>query len=250
MDGGMVTVDSGEPVLVTLVGLVFLAAVLSLDDTSLAQTWLCQPLPAGILAGIVSGDTGTGLAVGLPLQLLIVSDLPVGHTHIGEHVSAVVACVGAVILTGHRLVPTLHGEINAETGLLGWIILAAVLFHLAGRWIINLEHKFHLTWMLEGSWSLRDGTLERFEKIQLRCLVITSFRGMVLFILWLTLLVIAWIPLFNRLPHRIVGGLSHLPWLVPAIAVGVLCERYGLRNCWHYVFGGSVLAYGVIRLLG
>ena len=53
----------------SLVGwLALLAGCLALDETALAQTWLSQPLPAAILAGLVCGEPMAGLALGLPLQ--------------------------------------------------------------------------------------------------------------------------------------------------------------------------------------
>ena len=232
--------------LLVLAGLAVLSALLSLDDTSLAQTWLSQPLPAGILAGVLCGDPGAGLALGLPFQLLTVGNLPMGQTLGGEQVSAMVAGVGSVVLTGRHLTSLLQGAGSTQGGLLGWILLGAVFCSLAGRWALAFERRAHFLWMLEGYRSLRDGTMGRFERIHVRCLMATAFRGVVLFAVWLTLLAGVWLPLYDQLPVRLMLACSYLPLLVPALAVGILIDRYGLRNCWPFRAGGFVVALGLV----
>lgn len=79
-----------------------LAGCLALDETAAAQTWLSQPLPAALLAGAVAGDPALGLAVGLPLQLALTMNLPVGQTITGDVSGAAVAVVGAAAVGGSR----------------------------------------------------------------------------------------------------------------------------------------------------
>ncbi len=62
--------------LFSLAALGLLAACLAVDDVSWAQTWFSQPLVAALLTGFFCGNPLTGLAIGLPLQLVLAGNLP------------------------------------------------------------------------------------------------------------------------------------------------------------------------------
>jgi hypothetical protein len=235
----------------TVLALGGLSALLTLDDTSFAQTWFSQPLPAGILAGFVVGEPLAGVAVGLPFQLVALGNLPVGQTFTGEKVSATVAGVGGAVLAGYRpVVPTgLPGPDGAQ-GELGWLLLGVGLFSLAGNWVVRAERRAHFLWMLEGHRGLRDGRLIRFDLIQGRCLAATALRGLGLGLLWLMVTVFLWVPLGDRLPDRVLAALAWLPLLSVPIALGILVDRYGLRACWRCLSLGALASLLVFLVLG
>ena len=87
-----------DPSVPALLSLGLMAGLLALDDTALAQTWFGQPLPAAVLTGYLFGDPVTGLAVGLPLQLVLSGNLPVGQTFTGDPTSAAISAVGGTLL--------------------------------------------------------------------------------------------------------------------------------------------------------
>jgi mannose/fructose/N-acetylgalactosamine-specific phosphotransferase system component IIC len=240
---------SGDVSWVSVFALALLAGILSLDETSLAQTWLCQPLPAGVLAGAVCGDLGMGLAVGLPFQLISIGNLPVGQTFTGERISSVVAGVGAAALLGQPLPIIGRAGMAAQASALGWILLAVVLISLLGNQIVQLERRMHFLWMLEGHRGLRDGDVRRFDRLQVRCLAATGLRGAVLTWLWLVVMIAFWMPMYERLPDRLVSALAYLPLMAPPIAIGVLIDRYGARACWRWVTGGLILTFVILKYL-
>jgi mannose/fructose/N-acetylgalactosamine-specific phosphotransferase system component IIC len=229
--------------------LALLAAVLSLDDTAFAQTWLGQPLPAGLLAGAVCGDPLTGLAVGLPFQLVTLGNLPVGQTFTGEKVAAVVAGVGGAILTGHALPPPAATVSGSAAGELGWVLAGVCLFSLAGHRVVKVERATHFRWMLEGHRTLWDGRTGRFEGLIGRCLAATALRGLLLCLLWLLLMVAFWMPLYALLPPRLVRALALLPLLAPPLAVAALGDLYGWGRAWRWIGGGLVTAAFAARWL-
>jgi len=210
--------------------LALLGAALALDETAFAQTWFSQPLPAAILAGLVCGDPVTGLALGLPAQLVSLGNLPIGQTLVGERTSPVVAAVGAAALAGHRLPVLFQGGSGAEAGRLGWLLLAVVGVSLLGRWVIRAERQLHFRWMTAGLRSLRDGRLERLERAQRLCLAATALRGAAGALLWLGVFRLAWLPAFERLPTATKAALAVLPLLTGPLAVAALLELYGTRS--------------------
>lgn len=226
--------------------LAVLAVALALDDTAVGQTWLSQPLPAGILAGLACGDLGAGLGVGLPLQLLLVGYLPVGQTFVGEPVSAVLA--GVTALAWARAAPGGSGLLPPAT-LAGWTVVAVAMLSLAGHWVIRMERRLHFLWMLAGHRSLRDGNDRRIERLHLRCLAVTALRGLVLTTVWLVLLRLLWLPAAARLPDALAAVLPLVPWLAPGLAIGTLIDRYGLRTSGPWLAAGALAAFMVAFLV-
>lgn len=224
----------------TVGSLALLGVLLSLDDTAFAQTWLSQPLPAGLLAGAACGDPLAGVAVGLPFQLITLGNLPVGQSFTGEKVSATIAGVGGSVLAGQPL-PAALGE-GGATGALGWILIGVCLLSVAGHKVVQVERGTHFLWMLEGHRTLWDGRVERFARLQLRCLLATALRGLVLTVGWLTLFVALWLPLYGQLPARVVRACALLPLLAPPLAVAAMGDLFGWRYGWRWLAGGLVAA--------
>lgn len=231
-----------------------LAGVLSLDDTALAQTWLSQPLPAALLTGLIFGDAQAGLAVGLPLQMILVGNLPVGQSFTGDAVAGVVAAVGAAAHGGWRLLQWGQDHRPApaldQLGLLGWLLLAAGLLSMAAHPLIQAERRAHGIWMQAGRLSLRDGSLPRLEGLHARCLGLTFLRGAVLAGLLLPLLEHWWLPAYARLGGGLQRALALLPLLLPTAGVGAMLERYGPRRSWRWFVAGAVVAFAAVKLGG
>jgi mannose/fructose/N-acetylgalactosamine-specific phosphotransferase system component IIC len=222
------------------------AGLLALDDTALAQTWFGQPLPAAVLTGFLCGDPLTGLAVGLPLQLVLAGNLPVGQTFTGDPASATVAAVSGTLLSGLKLYPPLTDDPAGTWQLLGWVILGAGLLSMLGHLVIQTERRANGLLMLQGHRTLRDGKLSRIERLHMRCLVSTLGRGFSLGILFTVCMIWAWLPLFERLPSFIQEALGTLPLLLPGLGVGTMIDRYGLRASWPWVGGGLVGTFLVV----
>ena len=219
-----------------------LGALVALDDVALAQTWFGQPLPAALLTGFACGEPLTGLAVGLPLQLVLAGNLPVGQTFTGDPGPATVAVVAGLCLGGPALQPALIHSTNDQLGVLGWCLLLAGILSALGHPIIQAERKANGLLMLQGHKTLRDGSLGRMETLHLRCLGTTFLRGFTLVLLFLLVIMKLWLPLFGYLPQRLQMAMGMLPILLPGLGLGTMIERYGLQRSWPWILGGLVLA--------
>jgi len=228
-----------------LVGL--LAGLFSLDDTALAQTWFSQPLPAAVLTGAFCGDPVTGLAIGLPVQLILAGNLPVGQSFVGDPITALVAVVAAVILSGSNLEPALGSGILTQLPFIGWMVLAVGLFSTGGHFLIQMERRAHSMWMLEGYRTLRDGRLHRVERIHARCLFTTFLRGFATTVLLLLLVLRVWLPAYGHLPAVVKAALGMLPLLLPGLGIGNLIDRYSLRSSWLWVASGTAISFLLTR---
>ena len=110
-------VPSGDPSWPAVLGLGLLGGVLVLDDTALAQTWFSQPLPAAVLAGAVLGDPLSGLALGLPIQLI----MAVNQHFTSRRATAVHDTGMIVVVTENSVVTGYQTGQRAEIGrIAGW----------------------------------------------------------------------------------------------------------------------------------
>lgn len=236
-----------DPNLPVLLILGLMAGILAVDDTALAQTWFGQPLPAAVLTGYLFGDPVTGLAVGLPLQLVLSGNLPVGQTFTGDPTSAAIAAVGGTLLADRPLSPVLLVDTGGTLPLLGWVILGAGILSILGHPLIQAERRTNGIWMLKGLHSLRDGRLGRIEGLHNRCLLTAFLRGLVSGILFTLFMYGLWVPLYVYLPKLLQTSLGTLPLLLPGLGVGTLIDRYGLKSSWHWVALGMVCTFFAAR---
>jgi mannose/fructose/N-acetylgalactosamine-specific phosphotransferase system component IIC len=233
-----------------LVGwLALLSGLLALDETALAQTWLSQPLPAAALAGLICGQPVLGLAVGLPLQLALVMNLPVGQTVTGDASVAAVAVVGGAALAGRTpaALGGFHGLTGAVPGsdlaLTGWLLVGAAVWSLGGHPLVQAERRLHLVWMLQGRRTLRDGNLERVERIHGRCLAATFGRGVVYGAAGVLAVAGLWVPAYDALPGGLRGAMAWVPVLAAALGLGAVLERYGVSRHWRWVGAGAMAGW-------
>lgn len=80
---------------------VLLGGVAALDATPVAQTLLSQPLVTATLLGALWGDMATALGVGVVLQILAASTLPVGSRTPEDYAVGGVAGTGLALVLAH-----------------------------------------------------------------------------------------------------------------------------------------------------
>lgn len=81
----------------TVLALLGLGTLVGMDLVSVGQLMIARPLVAGTLAGAILGDAGTGLMVGVLLELFALDVMPVGAVRYPDYgIGAVVAAATAV----------------------------------------------------------------------------------------------------------------------------------------------------------
>ena len=225
-----------------------LGAWLSLDETSLGQTWIGQPLPAATLTAWLLGEPSVGLLIGLPFQLVTLGNLPVGQSFLGDKSAAVVGVVAAAVMTGF-LDDALNSAVlrpGPGSGRIGWLLILLALASLASHRLVKLERSWRVGWGTLTLRSIRDGGTGHLDRVQGMSLAVTGLRGAgtALAIFWLAKTV--WQPGFNDLPLRWHDGLEMLPWLTPAVGLGALADLYASRAGVRWMVGAFVLTLALV----
>ncbi len=101
------------------VWLVLLGGWMAVDGTTVGQFMVSRPLVAATLAGWIAGDPGSGLIVGILLELFHLAVLPVGAAAFPESGPAAVVSGGLYALA--------HGVPGA--------LIVTILFALAWEWV-------------------------------------------------------------------------------------------------------------------
>jgi mannose/fructose/N-acetylgalactosamine-specific phosphotransferase system component IIC len=108
-----------------VLGTVLLGGIAALDAVPLGQTMLSQPLVTAALVGALWGDWRTALEVGVVLQLLAASTLPVGSRTPEDYASGgVVGASLAMALAAHQPF-AMARESSALLGALAGMLIAA-----------------------------------------------------------------------------------------------------------------------------
>jgi len=233
----------------SVLAVVFLGAILTLDVTSYAQTWFSQPLPAGILAGVICGDATLGFAIALPVQLLNISNLPIGRSCSGERTSTVLASVLVLTALGYKPPLVLVGDISGEMALFGWVITAVCFGSFVGGWVIKIERIIHFRLVVVGIRKLRAGTINELGRIQNRCMIITAARGIILVSFWIVFLALLWIPMFWKLSPESTKLFAMVPLLAVAVGISSIIELHGRRKGWLLLSAGSAATVVILVLV-
>ncbi|MCP4144106.1 MAG: hypothetical protein GY752_02340 [bacterium] len=233
----------------SVLAVAILGAILTLDVTSYAQTWFSQPLPAGVLAGVICGDATIGFSIALPVQLLNISNLPIGKSCSGERTSVILASVLVLTASGYKPPLVLTDGISEEMALLGWVITAVCFGSFFGGWVIKVERILHFQLAVVGIRKLRAGTISELDKIQTRCIAITAARGVILVSFWVAFLVLLWIPMFWKLSPEITKLFAMVPMLTVAVGISSIIELHGRRRGWLLLSAGSVATVVILVLV-
>jgi PTS system mannose-specific IIC component len=208
--------------------------VVGVDLVSFPQALLSRPLIAGAGTGLLLGDAGLGLQVGLIMELFALDVLPVGAARYPDYGPGV---VGAVVLAS-------GGE---PERVLGLVTLFALGFALLGGWSLQLLRQANGRMIQRYAAGLAAGDAATVASIQARGLVGDAFRSL--------LLTAAAIAVAAGLRGRLPDG-EHFV-LVSAVAIGcAVAAALGgaLRNAgrrarlrWFAVGVGVGLLLAVLR---
>jgi PTS system mannose-specific IIC component len=216
----------------TLALLAVIGGAAALDGTSLGQLMVSRPIVAATLAGWAAGAPAQGALLGLFMEAMHLSVLPVGAARYPEGGPPAVA--GAALFAG-------TAGTYAD-------LLPIVLFCMVGEWVSGatvgwLRHANSRLAAPPGTTELDPATLERRHvsaiALDFARGAVLTLVGLVLLALWLRVSPSRWVD--ERLARLVLGGLAaasiasslrlfgrrRLPWFVAGAAAGAVVVALG-----------------------
>lgn len=89
-----------DPAASDLLTLAALGGLVGLDTVSCAQAMVSRPIVAAPLAGLLLGDAGTGMLVGMLLEIISLNQLPIGAARHWDTGPAALAAAAAAVWAG------------------------------------------------------------------------------------------------------------------------------------------------------
>ncbi len=106
--------------MIDLLALVALGGLVGLDTVSCAQAMVSRPIVAAPLAGLLLGDVGTGMLVGMLLEIISLNQLPIGAARHWDTGPAAVAAAAAAVW-GEGILPASLVLAVGYGVLVGWV---------------------------------------------------------------------------------------------------------------------------------
>jgi fructoselysine and glucoselysine-specific PTS system IIC component len=225
-----------------IVLLAVLAAVLSIDDKAGWQGLFAQPVIAGTLVGLVLGETQRGVEVGLVLELVWLSILPMRGTRRPDSVTGVLMGAGVTcLLAKHTGDPrtVFLVSVGVLVGLLTGEVAGVV-----GRWLIRFR---------DNRLALMSIPFDRGDAAVARKLGSYHVISMLYLGLAHAAMIAAFLPLWAIAGERftavstseVVIGAGRWVELLPAIGAASIIQLYWQKQLNRYL----ILATGVVLVL-
>jgi PTS system mannose-specific IIC component len=205
-----------------IVLLAFIASVICLDITSFGQLMISRPIVCAPVFGYLCGDIKTGLWVGMMIELLWVSFIPMGAAIPHDNMSiAVLATVW-----GLRSFPDQKGAIMLA---LIFSVIVGILFRRFDIWMRYFNVRV-MHWVEQG---VADGKEKRIDYGIYIGLLLFWLKGFLFYLAFLypgQLLIMKLYPLLNA---KIIEGLE-LSWrLMPLAGMGILLVKFYNGNLYY-----------------
>ncbi len=231
---------------IPLLTTVLLGGVAALDATPLAQTLLSQPLVTATILGLVWGDLGTALQVGLVLQVLAASTMPVGSRTPEDY--AVGGVVGAGVALGLAQQGS-FGMVREASAMLG--VLCGMVTATAGVPLLKWQRRRNETLSRWCEDELRAGNERALEQSHAAAVVLAFGVGVGYSALCLAVGLAALAPLAAHESLRLAKAwtLAQPLWIGLGLAhiLHVFVQRRLLRGA---VFGAALLLTWVAIMVG
>lgn len=220
-----------------LIGL--LGSLLILDTTIVLQSLISQPLFTCTILGWIFGDIQLGLQLGIYLQILWLSIIPVGKTVIPEGNTAAIITTVLVL------------RYNQEHQIFNIVLVLAVLYSLifayTGSQLVDLFGKINVKFLHYALARLKSGDTNVLGRLNIGAIL---FHFVVMFLLIMVALILGDI-VFSFLHLVPLGWELYFSYGVTAllgIGVGLALPMYKERNCRLFILLGIIVGSIIIFL--
>ena len=229
-----------------VLGTLALAGIAALDATPVAQLLLSQPLVTATALGALWGDWTTAFQVGLVLQILAASTLPIGARTPEDYASGGVIGAGVAIIAANHQPFAMYRESCAMLGVVAGLVSAML-----GVLLIKWQRRRHEGLSRWAEAMLRDGHEGSLAAAHRAAIVLSFAIGVTYCALWLALVtpLVATLAEHHSLRLARAWTLAEPLWLGLGLAqlLHAFLERRLARAA---VFGVALVAAWLILIMG
>jgi mannose/fructose/N-acetylgalactosamine-specific phosphotransferase system component IIC len=229
-----------------VLGAVALGGIAALDATPLAQTLLSQPLVTSVILGAMWGDLDLAMQVGVVLQILAASTLPVGARTPEDYATGGVIGTGLALLLAHPLPLALEHDACALVG-----VFAGMLAAIGGVPLLKWQRRLNEGLSRWCEAEVRGGALRALGAAHRAALVLAFAVGVGYCAVSLAVGVWALHPLVSREWLRLAHAWDHAQPLWLGIGLAQLLHAFVQRRLARAaLFGIALIAAWLTLMVG
>ncbi|MFH1784410.1 MAG: PTS sugar transporter subunit IIC [bacterium] len=202
----------------------FVGSFISLDVMTIWQVMISRPLVTAPVVGWILGDMGTGIIIGIMLELIWINVLPIG-TVIPPDVStsAIIATAQAVLTK--QFLPYQHMDVLIMIAVM-WAVPLGVIYKKIDIWLRWFNR--HFAHQVDSF--AQSGNTIGIEFITRMSIAAIFAKTFVFYVIAIWLGVQLTVKVVPVLPHNVKMGLELARSLLPALGFAAVLDIFGSKN--------------------
>lgn len=199
----------------------FLGAFFSADSTAVGQVMISRPIFCGPIIGLVLGDIETGLKIGMIMELIWITVIPMGVSLPPD--SAIVTVIATY----------LAANFQPETGGNGYLVFYLLLIIPVGIIFKKLDiihRKYNSIFVFRMEQKIDEGDFAYIDKITYLSALFFLLKAFIFLIIVITAASLIAPRLYGIVPGNVRDSLNILVYILPSVGLGTAMTTFFFKK--------------------